>query len=503
VSDKRKKKRSATLFSGEESWKLGESLSQEEEELLERLAELGFEGRSDELTEPRFRRKHADFHYTLRSRFGSYSNAVGLLAKRELGSPLTAKQLLAQLKEMYGSGQPVTLESLIVEDLHLARAVVGEFGALANAWEEFGIDPATAEEDRRWERDKIFAEMLELVGDSPGDFSEDELLSDDPLLREVIRLAFGSFASFRKEFPLWVEEQPALFVYWGRQLLSRILLRSVSLTSRATKGRNLHEVSRIRNCFAGSSGQRLCFISTEGLLYPLDKAQIPFVSFGVDSGKAGYKLPALSRGEKPVAFLSWEEREGYLAMVTRLGRLKLVDLATFKRVRQQGTTMIRLAAGDQLAAATLIPKDFARVAVVTRNGRAVAFGRESLKLSTRTSMGVIRLRFDTDRNAEPVSILGFSDDEDLVLLGRNGNLLRLRNEEVPTRKGASLGRKLWKTQVVSTAVCPEQAKLLLATKRGRILHFWDAQVPLRHVQRIGVMGIRLETDDAPEVICSI
>ena len=498
----KKKKSEPALFAGGGAVSTDGELSAEEEEFVSRLGKLGFEGKAGDLLEHRFRRKHPDLHFECRSRFGNYGNALALLLKRELGSPLTRKQLLAHVKSLYATGEAVTLESLVVTDPRMANALLGEFGNLATAFEELGIDAVTAGTDRRWEAQRVFEEMLDIVGETPSSFSENELLAEAPLLSEVIRQTFGSFASFRKEFFHWVEEQPAVFVYWGRHQLSRMLLRSLTVTSRAAKGRGLPEVSRLRDCFVERADRTTCFLSTEGLLYPVQTNQVPFVQLTAGGGKTGFKLAQLQRGEKPVSFLSWAGSDGYLAIATRLGRLKLVDLASFKRIRTQGIIMIGLARGDQVAAAAIVPKDFARLVVVTRAGRAAGFERTNLKLSSRSSQGVIRLRFQSERNAEPVSVLGLAEGEDIVLLGKNGKLLRLEQGEVPVRKGASLGRRVWKTQVVSATGCPEQAKLLIATKKGRLLWFWDAQVPRRHAGRLGVMGIRLESDDSPEVIRS-
>jgi DNA gyrase/topoisomerase IV subunit A len=130
----------------------------------------------------------------------------------------------------------------------------------------------------------------------------------------------------------------------------------------------------------------------------------------------------------------------------------------------------------------------------------VAFERPGIKLSSRSSMGVYRLRFDGEKGGEPVAVLGTTSDQDLVLLGKTGALLRLGREEVPSRKGASLGRRLWRTPVVGAVAVAESSRLLIATRRGRLLCFPAMQLPTRQALRKGVLGIRLDGDDAPETI---
>ena len=491
------KQRQSLLF-GSDSVADIETLTDEDKELLARLGEAGFEGRGGDLVEGRFRKKHPDLHFALRGRFSSFCNALAIALKHELGSPLTAREMQSFMKREYASGRALTLESLVARNPLMARAIVAQWGSLSSALEDLDIAASIAAHDRRWDKETIFAEVLDVLGDSPATPTEEAVREGGALLAEVLLGRFGNFSSFKKEFAVWLVEQPALFVVRGRNVLSRILLSDVGLASRPSKGKGMPGVQRVRWCATAPPGDKLYAVSSDGLIYPVDVGSIPFLTSGALDGKAAVKMPAMGRGEKPVALVSLDVKGGALAMVTRRGRLKLVDVGKIKRIRQAGTTVLRLAADDQLAAAAVIPAETTRLAIVTRNGRAVAFQRDSLKLSTRTSMGVIRVRFEKERNAEPLALIGFRGDEDVLLLGRNANLLRLRNSEIPTRKGASLGRRLWRTPVIAASAVPEQSKIVLASRKGRVLSFWDSQVPRRHVLRRGVMGIRLDPDDAPE-----
>jgi hypothetical protein len=497
---RRKGSQEPGLF-GSEPAGVAETRSEEDEALLEQLAQLVLEGDATDGLESRFRRRQPELHFSLRTRFGSYGNAVAVLLKQELGNPLGRRQVLHHLQERYAAGEPITLESVVLSEPRLAQAIIREFGSLRSSLEELHIDPGVAEADRRWDRERVFLAVLELLGDAVGELDSALLDSQVPLLAEVVRLQFGSFNTFHKEFSLWVESQPAVFLLWGRNGLSRVLARNVPVTSRATKGRNLADVQRVKLCYAARPGYRLCMLTSEGMLYPLDTAGVPFVSFGAGESKAAARIPNLARGEKPLALVSMDEREGFLAMASHAGRMKVVSLKQIKRVRAQGTRVMKLATGDSVVAGTVLSADYQRLVAVTRAGRGVAFQRELIKVSSRASMGVFRLRSGDERGGEAVSLFGVREGEHVVLLGRNGNLLRIHEEEIPSRKGVSLGRRLWRTPVVAASACPDPSRLLVATKRGRLLCFWDAQVPQRQAMRIGVMGIRLDADDSPEMLC--
>lgn len=496
---KRKDRKQGTLFGGGLEAAQGER-SDKDEALLQELAQTLLETKARDVVESRFRTRHPELHFKVRSRFSSYCNALAMLLKDELGDPLGPDDVLAYLQARFDSGEPLTVEKVLVAEPRLAQALVAEFGTIDAALEALDIRPDVAAEERRWERERIFHTVLELMGDSVGELTDSLVAEQRPLLCEVIRLEFGTFSSFNKEFASWVEAQAAVFLVWGRGGLSRVLTRNLPVTSRAAKGRNLADIERVKLCFTARPGYRLHLLSTAGLLYPVDTSGVPFVSFGAGEGQAAVRMPSLRRGEKAVALLSLDQRDGFLGMVSRQGRMKLVPVSLIKRVRSQGTVVMKLAPGDRVAAAATLPSDFARAVVVTRNGRSVAFARDGVKLSSRTSMGVYRLRFDGERGGEAVAVVGVGPEDDIILLGKNGNLIRLPPNEIPSRKGASLGRRVWRTPVIDAAGCPEAGRVLIATKRGRLLCFWGAEVPRRQAQRVGVMGIRLDGDDAPEMI---
>ena len=486
------------LFGGAEPALVEQSV--EDVELLAELARVLLEAKAKDVVESRFRTTHPELHFKIRSRFSSYCNALALLLKEELGDPLGAAEVLSYLRTRFDLGEPITLERVLVAEPRLAQALIKEFGRLDTALLGLGIRPDVAAQERRWERERIFHNVLELMGDSIGELTESLVAEQLPLLCEVIRLEFGTFGSFNKEFATWVEAQAAVFLVWGRGGLSRVLTCNLPVTSRAAKGRNLADIQLVKHCFAARPGYRLHMLSTAGLLYPVETSGVPFVSFGAGEGQAAVRMPSLARGEKPVALLSLDQRDGYLGMVSQQGRMKLVPISLIKRVRPQGTVVMKLAPGDRVVAAETVAADFARVIVVTQNGRSVAFDRDSMKLSSRTSMGVYRLRFDGERGGEAVAVVGVGPEDDLILLGKNGNLIRLAAEEIPSRKGVSLGRRVWRTPVVAATACPAEGRILIATKRGRLLCFMGEQVPRRQAQRVGVMGVRLDGDDVPEMI---
>ncbi len=496
-----KKGKDLALFGGENPDAHGVNvLSEEDEALLTRLAAAFGERKASEQVEQRFRRHHPDLHFELRNRFGSYCSGLAVLLKQELGSPLTRKQLLTWLKGLYATGEAVTLESLLTDDPRLTRALIQEFGTLRQAWAELGIEATTAGQDRRWDREKLFYAAVEILSGSAAALDESELATDHPLFCEAVRHTFGSFPAFRREFTAWVKSQPCVYALFGRWQLGKMLVGAIPETSRGAKGKRFPPLVRLHGCFPVAAGGKVFVVTNLGLLVPIDTEAVPLVGPNTPKNALNFRLSGLRRGEKPIGLVSWAEPEGYLGLSTKGGRLKIIDLSLIKRVRSPGVVVINLTGKDRVTAAGVVPHDFDRLMVVTRNGRAVAFEHGAIRPSSRRTMGVHRIRFDKDRKDEPAAVLGFRGFDDLMLLGKGGNVLRVCNKDVSTRKGASMGRRVWKFKVVDAGACAGDRKVVVCTRKSRVLCYAGDDVPRRQVLRQGVIGVRLDSDDQAESI---
>ena len=477
------------------------TLSADDEQLLDGVIAAALEKPGPELVEHRFRKHYPDLHFKLRNRFGSYAAAKGLALKRVVGSPIESRHVLSWLRELYATGQPVTLESLVQADPARARVLVEQFSTLPRAWAELGVDAATAGQDRRWERVELYRTAIETASGTASSIAESELASSHPLFCEALRLSFGSFKAFRKEFLSWLSEQSKTYVLSGRWQLSKMLAGEMQVTSRGAKGKKYSSLQKVQGSFHVGAGHRVFVLTNLGLLYPVDSREVPF-STGNGDELQGYRLQGYKRGEKPVSVVSWGAQDGYLALITRGGRLKIIDLKTIRRVRSSGLSMVRLVGRDRLACAAVIPHDFERIVVLTAQGRAVSFEPESIRPSSRRTMGVMRIRYEKGRKDEPVAVLGLRGYDDVLLMGKNGNLLRFCNKDVATRKGASMGRRVWRSTIAGACVGSGNRTVLITTKKGRFLAFGVEDVPRRQVARLGVIGIRLDSDDSPESVLS-
>lgn len=477
------------------------TLTVEDEALLDSMLEAALETKGLELVEQRFRKLHPELHFKVRGRFGSHGAALALALKRCVGSRIDPKHVVAWLRDLYGTGQPVTLESLVLADPLRTRALLEHFGALSSAWAELGVDAATAGQDRRWGREQLYLKAIETASGTASSITESELASNHPLFCEALRLSFGGFKAFRREFLQWLSQQSKTYVLSGRWQLTKMLTDEQPVTSRGAKGKRYSVFQKVQGAYTVGSSKKVYVLTNLGLLYPVDTKEVPFATSSSEEFQ-GYRLAGFTRGEKPISVISWGADDGYLALVTRGGRLKIIDLTTIRRVRSSGLSVVRLVGRDRLAAAAIIPPDFDRIVVLTLFGRAISFEPESIRASSRRTMGVMRVRYEKGRKDEAVEVMGLRGYDDVVLMGRNGNLLRFCNKDIAPRKGASMGRRVWRSKVAGACVGSANRVVLIGTKKGRFLAFDIGDVPRRQVARLGVIGIRLDSDDSPESISS-
>jgi len=463
-------------------------------ELLSRFVDAVLDTRMSQMSEERFRGGHPQLYFDLRARFGSFPAALASALKFEVGNRRRRSDLLSVVKEAWDSGESVTLERFVRKDPRTARAILGEFGTLGRALAELGLDPRIAAEDRRWPKEHVFQAVLGLAGEAPDELEEQDLERADRLVSEVIRKVFPSYPAFRKELKEWLAVQPCLYLVWGRQVVTRLLRDRVVLTSRAGGGKMFLGPGRLQDCAVTKPGEKLYCLSTTGMLYPVEGA--PFVSGGSLDAKEGLRLSFLGKGEKVAAMLHWSGQDGALAMATSLGRVKLVELSSFSRVRDTGLVVARVAPGDSIAAAAVVGTAWEKLAVVTRKGRGVGLARETVRAASRNSRGNLRLRMEG--GDEPAAVVGLGAGQDLVMLGKNGNLLRVAGAAASCRKGRARGIRLSKVPVVAARGVGAGNGLLLATRKGRLLAFREEEVASRGVRCVGVKSLSLDPDDAVE-----
>ncbi len=248
-------------------------------------------------------------------------------------------------------------------------------------------------------------------------------------------------------------------------------------------GSNLKEEDFIESIFVASTHAYIMFFTDFGKCHWLKVHRIPKVG-RLARGKAIVNLLQLEKDEKIEAFVTVRDFElpHFVTMVTRKGTIKKSELRAFSRPRVNGIISIKLVEGDQLIDAQITEGDN-DIILATWKGYANRFRESDARAMGRNSQGVrgISLR-DDDR---VVAMVVIKREGTLLAISENGFGKRseISNYKV-TRRGSKGVITLKTTQrnghLISLMEVVDNDDLMIVTKDGMIIR--------QAVDKISVIG---------------
>jgi DNA gyrase subunit A len=188
----------------------------------------------------------------------------------------------------------------------------------------------------------------------------------------------------------------------------------------------------------------------------------------------------------------------FIVMATSKGIVKKSSLEKFKNLRSSGLIAMKLSEDEELIGACVV-NEGDRVMLITRNGMAIKFNINDLRVASRTSGGVRGIRLGmSDRLIGMGKVLS---NTHVLTVTENGfgKLSRLDSYPVQARGGKGLlaHRVNEKTGVViAGTIVPAEQHLIIITAKGIVIRISiDDEVPIQGRATQGVHLNRLEEDD--------
>ena len=222
-------------------------------------------------------------------------------------------------------------------------------------------------------------------------------------------------------------------------------------------------------------------------------------------GARGYVLANLIRLEKgeeitaPIAIRNFEEHFN-LVFGTERGYVKRTSLARYATVRSNGLLAMRLEENDELRWVRTSDGDN-RVMFLTRNGMAIHFHEDDVRISGRTSGGVYGIRLSDDDEVVGMDLT--SDDDYVVVItaGGYGKKMEISDFRPQGRGGKGLkaiGLRRETGQVVAAKVFSDpEAQMFLLSSTGQMIRQSLGELRLLSRYARGVIVKRL--DEGEEV----
>ena len=248
-------------------------------------------------------------------------------------------------------------------------------------------------------------------------------------------------------------------------------------------GSDLKEEDFTESIFVASTHSYILFFTDFGKCYWLKVHKIPKVG-RLARGKAIVNLLQLEREEKIEAFVTVRdfEQPHFVTMVTKKGTIKKSKLIAFSRPRVNGIIAIRLLEGDQLIDAQITEGDN-DIILATSGGYANRFNETDARSMGRNSQGVrgIKLR-DSDK---VVAMVVVKRGGTLLSISENGYGKRSEVENYKVTKRGSKGVITLKTterngKLISLLEVVDNDDLMIVTKEGMIIR--------QAVDKISIIG---------------
>ncbi|HSM07546.1 MAG TPA: DNA gyrase subunit A [Gemmatimonadota bacterium] len=321
----------------------------------------------------------------------------------------------------------------------------------------------------------------------------------DPRRTEIV----GENASFDPED--LIADEPMVITVSNQGYIKRIPLdtyRQQRRGGRGIAGMGTKDEDWVEHLFTASAHDYLMFFTARGQLYWLKVHQIPQAS-RTSRGKPIVNLLNIDKDETIASIVRTREfpEDRYLLFATRRGQIKKTSLAAYSNVRTVGLNAINIVDGDSLIDAQLIDPGN-DILLVTRKGMAIRFEESDAREMGRATQGVRGIRLK-DGDEVVAMVVERQEDASILTATSRGMGKRTSISEYRTQhrggKGLINFRLSSKTgDVVAAKEVIDDDELMLVTRNGVINRQRADEIRVigRNTQGVRVISL----DDGDELI---
>jgi DNA gyrase subunit A len=279
--------------------------------------------------------------------------------------------------------------------------------------------------------------------------------------------------------------------YIKRQEISSY--RSQRRGGKGVIGARTKEEDYIEHLFVAGTHSYLLFLTDRGRCYWLKVHEIEQAGRMARGRPLVNHLEGLAREERVQAVVAVREFDDkhYLVCATRRGLIKKTVLSAYGNPRRGGINAVLLEEGDALIEAT-ITDGTQDIILAKKKGLAIRFHENEVRAMGRTAYGVKAVTLD-DEQDEVVSMVGMRRQASLLTVTEHGYGKRSEIAEYRVSHRAGKGIITIKTTerngfVVAVKEVVDGDELMIITRRGQLI-----RMPVRGISVIGrnTQGVRL------------
>ena len=278
--------------------------------------------------------------------------------------------------------------------------------------------------------------------------------------------------------------------------------RSQGRGGRGVAGSTKKEGDFVKNLFAASTHDYILLFTNRGRVYSLRVFEIPNMG-RTAKGRPIINFLELAQGETVSQQLCVDEFDAdrFVVFATRQGTIKKVSLGQFTKMRKTGIIAIKLKDGDSLIGASLCSPG-QEVVLGTRSGKAIRFDEADVRPMGRTASGVGGINLLGDDEVVDMAILDPSEEGVTLLTAcANGFGKKTSFEDYRKQKRNGAGIISIKTTtrngpVVGLKAVREDDDIVMMSREGLVMRTRASAISVMGRATQGVNLMRLQEGDS-------
>jgi DNA gyrase subunit A len=273
---------------------------------------------------------------------------------------------------------------------------------------------------------------------------------------------------------------------------------------------NTKEEDFVTTFLTASTHSDLLFFTNRGKAYQMKMYEIP-EGKRATKGKSILNFLSLTSDEKVTSVRAmprtfWEG-ETSLLMVTKNGIAKKVAAESFRDVRRSGLIAIKLSKNDALVASLFAEKGDT-VVLATKNGQSIRFKESDIREMGRSAAGVHAIKLDRGDVVIGASAVRKDNKRaELLAITASGYGKKTPLEEYKVQRRGGGGIKTAKVssktrELIAAYVLSDEEELIVISKKGQVIRLALKEIPSlgRSTQGVRIMKLRAG-DSIAALIC--
>lgn len=298
------------------------------------------------------------------------------------------------------------------------------------------------------------------------------------------------------------EEEMVVTITHGGYIkrMANSLYRSQKHGGTGAKGQGTKEADFVEHLYVTSTHHYLLFFTNKGRVLRIKVHQIPNFTSKAAKGTAIINLLNITGDERVTAILPVKDYDdgNYLFAATKQGVVKKTPLKDYDTKRKDGLIAINLDDGDELIGVRLTNGN-ENIILGTRGGKSICFSETDVRSMGRTARGVKGMSLE--KGDEVVGVVVSKEGASLVVITENGFGKRtMANQYKPQGRGGkglkAVAKSVRNGEMVGIMMVDDGDEIMVVAKNGKLIKLKVSRIrPIGRVS-LGVKIMKLPPGDS-------